>query len=167
MIERIRSGDEDAAQELVGRYYEAILRYCRWHCRSPEKAEDLTQETFLRLFRALPEYDGRKRFRSYLYTIASHLCVDESRRVTHLFLEEEGLPGQESREMRQVEEREMLRPLLERLPADLREAVLLRCGEQLTCREIARITGSNRRTIQSRIRRALKIMRAAWPEDLN
>ena len=55
MIEKILSGDEDAAEELVSRYYPAILRYCRRHTQSPEKAEDLTQETFLKLFRSLPE----------------------------------------------------------------------------------------------------------------
>ena len=164
MIEKILSGDEDAAEELVSRYYPAILRYCRRHTQSPEKAEDLTQETFLKLFRSLPEYDGRKKFRSYLYTIASRLCVDESRKIRLLSLEEEALPGQESREMRQAEDRAALRPLLEKLPPELREAVYLRYGEQLTCREIAIIMGSNRRTVQSRIRRALKIMKVAWTE---
>lgn len=164
MIEKILSGDEDAAEELVSRYYPAILRYCRRHTQSPEKAEDLTQETFLKLFRSLPEYDGRKKFRSYLYTIASRLCVDESRKIRLLSLEEEALPGQESREMCQAEDRAALRPLLEKLPPELREAVYLRYGEQLTCREIAIIMGSNRRTVQSRIRRALKIMKGAWTE---
>ena len=66
--------------------------------------------------------------------------------------------------MRQAEDRAALRPLLEKLPPELREAVYLRYGEQLTCREIAIIMGSNRRTVQSRIRRALKIMKGAWTE---
>ena len=79
LVVRIKAGDEDAARELVERYYGAILRYCRWHCQGAERAEDLTQETFFKLFRNLPEYEERKKFRPYLYTIASRLCVDESR----------------------------------------------------------------------------------------
>ena len=48
LIEQIKAGDEQAAEELITRYYASILRYCRWHCSSVEKAEDLTQETFYR-----------------------------------------------------------------------------------------------------------------------
>lgn len=46
LIERIRCGDEDAAEELIKRYYTLILRYCKWHRADTQKAEDLTQETF-------------------------------------------------------------------------------------------------------------------------
>jgi len=159
LLVRIKSGDEDAAEELVRRYYGAILRYCRWHCASAEKAEDLTQETFFRLFRNLPEYDERKKFRAYLYTIAGHLCVDESRRARLYPLKEEELPGQESREMLQAENREELSHLLGLLSPELREAVLLRFGEELSYSEIAGIMGCNMRTVQSRIRKALKIMK--------
>lgn len=159
LIRRIKSGDEDAAQELIERYYEAILRYCRWHCPGAGRAEDLTQETFFRLFRSLPEYEERKKFRPYLYTIASRLCVDESRRVRLYPLEDEDALGEESREMRQAENREELGHLMKKLSPELREAVLLRYGEELSYPEIARVTGSNTRTIQSRVRKALKIMK--------
>lgn len=161
LILRIRSGDEDAARELVERYYGAILRYCRWHCFSAEKAEDLTQETFFKLFRNLPEYEERKKFRPYLYTIASRLCVDESRKNRLYPLEDEDARGEESREIRQVENREEISHLLEKLSPELKEAVLLRFGEELSYPEIARVTGTNKRTVQSRIRKALKIMRQA------
>jgi RNA polymerase sigma-70 factor (ECF subfamily) len=159
LVVRIKAGDEDAARELVERYYGAILRYCRWHCQGAERAEDLTQETFFKLFRNLPEYEERKKFRPYLYTIASRLCVDESRRVRLYSLEDEEGLGEESREIRQVENREELSHLLEKLPPELKEVIFLRFGGELSYLEIARITGSNMRTVQSRIRKALKIMR--------
>ena len=81
LIEQIQLGNEDAATELIKRHYASILRYCRWHCSSPEEAEDLTQETFLNLFKSLPEYRGKGKFKTYLYTIANHLCIDASRKV--------------------------------------------------------------------------------------
>ena len=40
LVEKIRHGDEQAAEELIKRYYTSILRYCKWHCSSLEKAED-------------------------------------------------------------------------------------------------------------------------------
>lgn len=159
LLIRIRAGDEDAAEELVRRYYGAILRYCKWHCPDPEKAEDLTQETFFRLFRNLAEYDERKRFRAYLYTIASRLCIDESRKVRFYPLEEESMSGEDSKEIAQAENREELSHLLKKLSPELKDAVLLRFGEELSYPEIARVMGCNMRTIQSRIRKALRIMK--------
>ena len=79
LVEQILLGNENAAEELIKRYYTSILRYCRWHCSNLEKAEDLTQETFLKLFKNLSGYKGKKKFKAYLYTIANHLCIDESR----------------------------------------------------------------------------------------
>ena len=49
LVEQILLGNENVAEELIKRYYTSILRYCRWHCSNLEKAEDLTQETFLRM----------------------------------------------------------------------------------------------------------------------
>lgn len=43
LVEQILLGNENAAEELIKRYYTSILRYCRWHCSNLEKAEDLTQ----------------------------------------------------------------------------------------------------------------------------
>ena len=100
LIERIRDGDEHSAEELITRYYSAILRYCRLHCVSDEMAEDLTQETFLRVFKNLPMYRKRDRFRSWLYTIANHVCVDESRKMTWQVLDEEPTAATGSRDFK-------------------------------------------------------------------
>ena len=78
LVEQILLGNENVAEELIKRYYTSILRYCRWHCSNLEKAEDLTQETFLKLFKNLSGYKGKKKFKAYLYTIANHLCIDET-----------------------------------------------------------------------------------------
>lgn len=89
LIEQIRLGDEKAAEELIRRYYTAILRYCKNHCFNQEKAEDLTQETFLKLFKNLSGYKGKRKFKAYLYTIANHLCIDESRKIEAYPLKDE------------------------------------------------------------------------------
>lgn len=159
LVEQIRLGDENAAETLITRYYASILRYCRLHCPNLEKAEDLTQETFLRLFRDLPKYKGKGCFRSYLYTIANHLCIDEGRKVQVYLLENEEEIAYSHDAMLRVEEKAEVRYLLSILSPEQREAIVLRFGEQLSFREIAKVTGCNMRTVQSRVRNALKIMR--------
>ena len=62
LIDQIKYGNERAAEELITRYYASILRYCRWHCSSVEKAEDLTQETFYKLFKNISGYKGKRKF---------------------------------------------------------------------------------------------------------
>ncbi len=159
LIERIGLGDENAAEILINRYYTAILRYCRRHCYNLEKAEDLTQETFLRLFKNLSGYKGKKMFKAYLYTIASHLCIDESRKIQLYSLEQEEEIRYECDKMRQIENHSEINYLMNALSPEQREAVILRFGEQLAFKEIAKIVGCNVRTAQSRVRNALKIMR--------
>lgn len=157
LIERIRDGDEHSAEELITRYYSAILRYCRLHCVSDAAAEDLTQETFLRVFKNLPQYRKRDRFRPWLYTIANHVCVDESRKMTWQVLDEE--PTADCHALSELEDRDELERLMRRLSPEQREAVILKFGEQLSYKEIAKITDCTLRTAQSRVRCALEIMR--------
>lgn len=159
LVEEICLGNKDAAEELIKRHYVSILRYCRWHCSSPEAAEDLTQETFYRLFKNLSGYKEKKQFKAYLYTIANHLCVDEGRKRRFFPLEaDEQLPDERD-EILRVEEAAEIRHLLSLLSPEQREAVILRFGEQLSFKEIAKVMECNMRTAQSRVRNALKIMR--------
>ncbi len=125
-----------------------------------EKAEDLTQETFFRLFKSLPQYSG-KGFKAYLYTIANHLCIDESRkaRCYPLELENDEKWAKECNELIQIEDREEMNYLLKNLSPEQKEAILLRFVEQLGYLEIAKVTGCTMRTAQSRVRNGLKIMR--------
>jgi RNA polymerase sigma-70 factor (ECF subfamily) len=159
LVAQIRLGNEKAAEDLIKRYYAAILRYCKWHCSSLEKAEDLTQETFLKLFRNLEQYEGKKKFKAYLYTIANRLCIDESRKAQVYFLDDDEEIVKECTEMFQIEDRDEIQYLLRKLSPEQKEAVILRYGEQLSYMEIAKVMGCNLRTAQSRVRNALKIMR--------
>ena len=159
LIDRIKRGDESAAEELIHRWYSAILRYCRWHCPNDATAEDLTQEVFYKLFRSIHQYDERRNFKAYLYTIARNLCIDESRRQPLNSLEEEAYQTDISEPIQQIEAKLDVASLLCILPSEQKDAVILRYGEQLSYKEIASVMGCNMRTAQSRVRNALNTMR--------
>lgn len=159
LVEQIQLGNESAAEELINRYYTSILRYCKWHCSRLERAEDLTQETFLRLFKNISQYKEKRKFKSYLYTIANHLCIDEGRRIQLYSLEAEENIVNEHNEIIRLQDKAEIRYLLSILSAEQREAIILRFGEQLSFRQIAEVMGCNMRTAQSRVRNALKMMR--------
>lgn len=160
LIEQIRLGDEKAAEKLIKRYYTSILHYCENHCFDKEKAEDLAQETFLKLFENLSRYKEKMKFRAYLYTIANHLCIDARRKIEDYYLDdEEQIDDRRSNEMSGVEDQSEVDHLLKVLSSEQREAVILRFGEELSFWEIAKVMGCNMRTAQSRVRNALKIMR--------
>lgn len=159
LIKRIRQGDEAAAEELIHRYYPSVLRYCQWRCGRKEAAADLTQETFLRLFKSLPSYKNNGKLKAYLFSIANRLCIDENQKIILYPLEDEESLVRERDEILQVEDRDEIRGLLEDLPPEQREAVILRFGERLTYRDIAKATGCSMRTAQSRVKYALNNMR--------
>ena len=159
LVEQIQLGDEAAAEDLIKRYYTSVLRYCKWHCSNSEEAEDLTQETFFRLFKNISGYTGKKKFKAYLYTIANHLCIDEGRKARFYPLEAEENLVSGHDEILQAEDRDEINILLSALSPEQREAVILRFGEQLSFGEIAKVMGCNMRTVQSRVRSAIKIMR--------
>lgn len=159
LIEQIKAGDEQAAEELITRYYASILRYCRWHCSSVEKAEDLTQETFYKLFKNISGYKGKRKFKAYLYTIANRLCIDESRKKPLYSIEDEEIIIDECDEILRMEDKAEVNYLLSTLSPEQREAIILRFGEQLEFHEIAKVMGCNMRTAQSRVRNGLKIIR--------
>ncbi|GFI07659.1 ECF RNA polymerase sigma factor SigW [Lachnospiraceae bacterium] len=112
LVEQIRIGDEKAAEELIRRYYTSVLRCCKRQCFNLEKAEDLTQETFLKLFKNLSGYKEKGKFKAYLYTIANHLCIDESRKMKDCSLENEEEIRDECDELRRIEDKSEIGYLL-------------------------------------------------------
>ena len=161
LVRRMQAGDRAAADALIERYYAAILRYCARHAPDAATAEDLTQEVFLRLCSRLDAYRETGQFRAYLYRIAYNLCVDAARRPALSPLPDT-LPDA-ANPFAAIEAADEASRLLAKLPPAQREVLLLHCGEGLRFREIAAITGLPLRTVQSRVRAALKTLREVLP----
>ena len=126
LINRIRQGDEAAANELVRRYHPAVLRYCMSRCGCWEMAEDLAQETFLRLFKYLSSYRNEEgRFKAYLFSIAARLCNTACKRPALAPLDDAEQLADREDMFRRIEDADVIRRLLERLPPEQRQTVIL------------------------------------------
>lgn len=163
LIQRIALGDSDAVDELITMFYPEILRYCLWHTPDHSLAEDAAQETFLKAIRYFDRYTHKGRWKPFLYQIAANTCIDLQRkyRRTDVSLEESSIdiaywePAFES-----IRADITLKQLINSLPEDLQEIVLLRFGQELTLREIAKVMNLPLRTVQSKLRSALKKLSA-------
>src|SRR5216110_2340930 len=69
----------DALEQLLNRYEMRVFRMALTFLKNPARAEDVTQEIFLKVWRALPDYDGRASPGTWLYTIARNTCLSTSR----------------------------------------------------------------------------------------
>src|ERR671922_1817925 len=83
LIQRFLAGEEAAFERLVERYYQRIDRLAQQVVRHPMAAEDITQECFLRAYRALPRFRGQASFYSWLYRITISLCLNHLRGQEH------------------------------------------------------------------------------------
>lgn len=164
LLEQMARGDPDAAEELIGRYYPEILRYCLWHTPDTSLAEDAAQEIFLKVIRYAARYRNQGTFKAFLYQIAKNTCIDLSRKrwQSDLPLEqaEVWLCGEGGVDA--VETDLTLRQMVQTLPEGQREIVLLRFSQDLTIREIAQVLDLPLRTVQSRLRSALKKLKTEW-----
>ena len=120
--------------------YDNLYRYCYFKLRHGETAEDVTQEAFLRYwekYHPLPHNDAIK----VLYTIARNLCIDESRRIQHLPLEElSPSPSHEEATLRRVS----VQNALQKLSLEERELLLLRYVNQVPISAIGAMLGISR-----------------------
>lgn len=162
IFEQLKSGNRDAVEELVQLYYGEILVYCRYHVPDPGMAEDAVQETFLKVFRYLDRYRHKGKFRAFLYQVAANTCVDLCRKTRSNGL----LPEISYRDkgLGEEEDKEDFLLLLSCLPDDLREIVFLRFSQELKLREIGQVLNLPLRTVQSRLRKALKLLEKEMEE---
>ncbi len=158
-------GDGEAFETLYGRYRRRLYNFVLRHVQDEALAEDLFQETFLRLLRAAPRWQPRARLSTWLYRVALNLCIDQGRRRREEALPEdaaEAIAGDEPGPQGALEAAEAaawLRARVAELPAEQRAVLLLRVYEGLEEREVAEIVGCPLGTVKSRLHYALRRLR--------
>ena len=167
---RMRRGDGEAVAAIVRRYAHSLYRFIYQQVRNEADAEDILQETWVRMIRGLERFNPKYPFSSWLFQIALNLCRDLGRaravrqRAVPLLAEQEeeartrsGTPEQA---VIATERRDRLAALLDALSPKQREVVLLRCLYGYSEQEVARIVRAPRGTVKSRLHHAIRKLRS-------
>jgi len=173
LVRRCITGDAAAWEEIVQRYSRRIYNICYRFAGSPDDAQDLTQEVFIKMYRTLSSYDvDRGAFMTWVTTVTRNLLVDHFRKTkqermtdsldTTSSEHEDAMPLSEQipdrgpspdNSVQGREAREAVHEALQKLSPELREAVILRDLQDLDYREIATVLKVPEGTVKSRINR--------------
>jgi len=173
LVRRCVAGDAGAWEEIVNRFNRRIYNICYRFTGSPDNAEDLTQEVFIKMYRTLDSYDQTKgAFMTWVTTLTRNLLVDHFRkskqdRMTDALEQTVGSDEDSPTVGEQIadsgpspdvqlnkrEAQEMVHKALQKLSPELREAVILRDLQDMDYREIALALKVPEGTVKSRINR--------------
>ena len=166
LLSRVVDGDIDFFDEIVYRYKDRLFNFVYRFVGGREAAEDIVQETFLRVFRKRREYRALANFSTWIFTIAGNLAKSELRRrkrwkFLYIDKEEEGerkmeLPDNSWRPdnvTQSVLAEETILEAIDSLPPKYRDVVILRDVQNMSYQEIADIVGCPVGTVKSRVNR--------------
>jgi len=158
---RFKEGDVSAFEELLKKYEKLILNLVYRFLGSSNDAEDLTQEVFLRVYRARETWQPKARFSTWIYRITANLCFNWRRKKTFLSLEDVSPPPSLTTESNENTElkKEIQKALLS-LPKNQRLALILCHYEDKSYQEISELLGCSVSSVKSLIFRARQNLKA-------
>ena len=170
LVERVREGDKRAFGLLVEKYRRRVIRLLSRMVRNPEDLEDIAQETFIKAYRALPQFRGDAAFYTWLYriavntaknhlvargkamrTVSDHAVNDDDEPDERLVAQDNNTPESE---LLSKQVAIAVNEAVDALPEELRQAITLREMEGLSYEEIAETMDCQIGTVRSRIFRA-------------
>ena len=177
LADGLRRRDPDLLDRLIEQYQQRLYRYLLFLTGQPALAEDLFQETWIRVLERGHQYNAKSKFESWLFAIARNLTIDVSRRKKFRSLEELANPETnqpyEPPDERAISALQMLvsreneqavQLSLMKIPSHYREVLLLRFHEELGLEEIATVLSTPLSTVKSRLYRGLDALKSALPE---
>jgi RNA polymerase sigma-70 factor (ECF subfamily) len=166
LIAAAREGDHDAFKELLRRYEPVVARTVIGMLGNCAEAEDIGQETFIRLYKALPDFRGDSSLRTYLTKIAMNLSLNELKRRKRRFLRFSKKPVEDYHDIADDRQRkgedvdeERVWLAIRELDEKFRSVVVLRLMDGYSTEETARILGVPVGTVLSRLSRAQRKLR--------
>ena len=172
LVEETKRGKRDAFGTLVRRYERRLLRVIGRFIRDPDIAEDLAQETFLRVYERIEQFDPSRRFAPWLFQIGVNLTLDyhrrqkRRRRIWSFFFIDHGgdkYPDPASPDPRNEQDlHEEIRSVIETIPEQFRTVLVLRDLEGFSTGEIAAILDRKEATIRWRLAEARTRFQEAW-----
>jgi RNA polymerase sigma-70 factor (ECF subfamily) len=168
LVHAARGGDVRAFAALVDAYYARCLRFALHMLSSRSDAEEAVQDTFVRVYRALPKYEEREAFEPWLFRILANRCRSAgARERRHAEVVEYGDVPERSSSTGHDEAiawREEIGLALAALPEEQREAFLMRHVEDLSYEDMSIATGAGVSALKMRVKRACDALRARLTE---
>jgi len=171
----LKRNDPELLDQLIEQYQHRLLRYLLFLTGKRETAEDLFQETWMRVLLRGAQYNGKARFDTWLFTIARNLVIDLSRKRTMASLDEMSESNDDERGERPFEvaldapspleqfatreSRAEVAEVLLKLEPNYREVLVLRFHEEMSLEEIASVTRAPLSTVKSRLYRGLAALK--------
>lgn len=177
LMKNLAGGDHAAFEELLSRYETPVITFCYAFMRNREAAEDLAQETFLRVFRNAGRYQPIAKFTTWLYKIAANLCINEYKKRQlrqNRSLDEPAGPDPEGTriierlagkgnapltEAERHEAQELIGKAIHYLPDDQRTTLIMVEYHHMPYQEIAEVLGVTVSAIKMRVKRARETLR--------
>ncbi len=164
LIERCLAGDQLAWEQIVRQHWRKVFNVAYKFVGRHDEAEDLTQDIFLKIFKALHTFDRRANFQTWLISISRNLCIDhyrsarkERETVARDVNAADLTPVSRERgphsQLEQIDLKHLIRQALAELPPALRQAVVLRDLQEFSYQEIAEQLDLPEGTVKSRINR--------------
>jgi RNA polymerase sigma factor (sigma-70 family) len=174
LISAFLKGNQDALEILISRYLQPIYGFICQFAKNSADAQDITQEVFIKVWRNLKEFDRKKSFKSWLYTIAKNSAIDFLRLKKNItftdlntgtvdFNLEEAIPDPAPLPSEIWDRKNLageLEQILKELPLNYRLVVIMHYNAQLTFQEISEILNKPLNTVKSQHLRAISHLRA-------
>lgn len=170
----VQRGDPDAFDSLLSRYQNRLYRYLLRWVHEPATADDLFQQTWMRVLEHIHSYDPGRDFDAWLFAVARNIAIDHLRRRRPGSLDEPREDGQPLSAglssdapgalelVLRSEQAELVQKALASQPPLFREILSLRFEEEMKLEEIAQVLGIPLGSVKSRLSRALEHLRAAF-----
>ena len=168
----LKRNDPELLDQLIETYQHRLLRYLLFLTGKREVAEDLFQETWMRVLLRGAQYNGKARFDTWLFTIARNLVIDLSRKRQMASLDEMSEAGEDERPFEVAmdgpspfeqfatrEDRAEVAEVLLKLEPNYREVLVLRFHDEMSLEEIAGVTRAPLSTVKSRLYRGLAALK--------
>lgn len=156
--ESLRKGSAEAFHLLYEQYSKRVYRFCLRMVGEEAAAEDVFQETFIKVFEHRKDFRG-KNFAAWLFTIARHTCLNHIRSRKEFETFDEVFHSSTKSAEPDIGMKEHIQRAIQKLPVALREAIILREYEECSYKEIAEILGIELSLAKVRVHRARLILR--------
>ena len=173
-IKQVLKGDQNAYADIVNLYQHKLYQVCYRMLSNQQEAEDIAQEAFIRAYINLHSYDQKRKFSTWLYRIATNLCIDRIRKKKPDYYLDAEVAGTNGLDMysqiaaseqlpeetvEQMELQDRIQYEISRLPDKYRSVIVLKYIEELSLQEISEILDMPLGTVKTRIHRGREALR--------